>query len=207
MNQSKQHSQLHPHEAPDPAYTDTQTSAKHSEKSMIRKQASRQSLPIIFSAVMLHVVACQQATAESIASSLGIMVYPADGQSEEQRGADDYACFDFAKTESGYDPIDPPEIHAEQAPSGPSGARLRGAARGAAAGAVIGEIADDDASEGAEVGAALGVMRGGRQTRVQRREYDEHAQEEVSATLDEMEGDFIGAYSICMEARGYAVSQ
>ena len=173
---------------------------------MTRNQASRHSLRNVLSVLIVCIAAHQQASAESIASSLGIMVYPANEQSEEQRGADDYACFDFAKTESGYDPIDPPEIQAAQAPEGPSGARLRGAARGAAAGAVIGEIADDDASEGAEVGAALGVMRGGRQTRVQRREYDAHAQEEVSATLGEMEGDFISAYSICMEARGYAVS-
>jgi hypothetical protein len=58
-------------------------------------------------------------------------VYPAHGQSQQQQMSDDGACYSWAKQNTGIDPAvvaqTPPP------PSGPTGARVRGAARGAAA--------------------------------------------------------------------------
>ena len=97
-------------------------------------------------------------TAQTLASSMGIFIYPAKDQSTEQQSKDDYECFTFAKGQTGYDPMNPPQIEAQEPNQQPGGSRLRGAARGAAAGAIIGEIADDDAGKGAAVGATLGTV-------------------------------------------------
>jgi pyruvate/2-oxoglutarate dehydrogenase complex dihydrolipoamide acyltransferase (E2) component len=146
------------------------------------------------------------AYSESLSKSLGIIVYPAEGQDAEQQGRDDYECFSWAKDQTGYDPMNPPEVVAEAPDQGPSGARLRGAARGAAGGAIVGEIADDNASDGAAIGATVGAMRAGRQDRqsrqAQAQQAEQAAQQQAAASADH----FKGAYATCMEARRYAVN-
>jgi len=144
--------------------------------------------------------------AESLTKSLGIIIYPAEGQEAEQQGKDDYECFAWAKGQTGYDPMNPPEVVAQAPDQGPSGARLRGAARGAAGGAIIGEIADDNASDGAAIGATVGAMRAGRQDRqarqAQAQQAEQAAQQQQAANADQ----FKGAYAACMEARNYSVN-
>ena len=127
----------------------------------------------------------EHAAPASPAASLGLFVYPAKAQDAAQQSKDETECYDWSKTQSGFDPARPPRRPAAAAPAekqGPGGERIKGAARGAAAGAVIGEVADNDASEGAEVGAAAGVLAGGRQARKNR-----SAQEEQAAGIREGE--------------------
>ena len=145
------------------------------------------------------------ANAGSLVSSMGIYVYPAQNQTAEKQSQDDYECFGWAKEQSGYDPMNPPEVVAEAPDQGPSGARLRGAARGAAAGAVVSEITDNDTSDAMAGGAALGAMRAGRRDRRQRQEQQQQA--EVAAEQQEAghANQFKGAYAACIEARGYSV--
>lgn len=145
------------------------------------------------------------AAADSLVSSMGIYTYPAKGQTAQQQSEDDYACFDWAKQQTGYDPMNPPQVTAQAPDQGPSGTRLRGAARGAAAGAVVSEITDNDTSDAMAGGAALGAMRGGRQDRLNRREQAEQAEVAAGQQEDAYATQFKGAYAACIEGRGYSV--
>src|SRR5262245_28283510 len=116
------------------------------------------------------------AASPSLASQNGLFVFPAKGQDAAQQATDESQCYDWTKSQTGYDPKSPPPAQAAapaETDDGPKGERIKGAVRGAAAGAVIGEVANDDASEGAKVGAAAGVVAGGHRTRKDRRDQRE----------------------------------
>jgi hypothetical protein len=156
-------------------------------------------------ALLSAAVAWQPALqAETLASSMGIFIYPAGGQPPEQQSKDDYECFMFAKSQTGYDPMNPTQVVAQTPDKGASGARASGALRGAAAGAIIGEVASNDAGKGAAIGATLGVLGGGsrdRQARAnQARQAEQAAQQQTAA----IENSFRNAYGACIEARGYS---
>lgn len=127
------------------------------------------------------------------------IAYPAQGQTVEQKAADDAECLSWAGQETG---IDPAEVAATPLPrTGPQGERLRGAARGAAAGAVIGGIADGDSSKGAGVGAAAGVVAGGARSRRNQAAQAQQAQIGKDQAID----TYYHAYGACMQGRGYTV--
>src|SRR4051812_22302354 len=102
-----------------------------------------------------------------LSTSLGMVVFPAKGQTPQQQSQAEGECYAWAKGQTGVDPMAPQPSPAQaaaqptQAAPAQGGQRVRGAARGAAAGAVIGEVANNDAGEGAAVGATLGVVKGG----------------------------------------------
>jgi len=157
------------------------------------------------------------------------IVYPAKNQTPEQQVKDEGECGSWAKQNTGVDPVvlastptvvvAPPPAAAPPPPSGPSGARVRGAARGAAAGAVIGEIDDGDASDGAAKGAAVGaVVAGSRQRRQGRAAQEQAAQQQQQAgqqqqaAQQQAEADkqqklatYNRAYAACLEGRGYTI--
>ena len=144
------------------------------------------------------------AQAENLASSMGIFIYPASGQSAEQQSKDDYECFMFAKGQTGYDPMNPSQVVAQAPEKGASGARAGGALRGAAAGALIGEIASDDAGKGAAIGATLGVLSGGSRARRAQAEQTKQAQQSATQQNAAIQNTFKNAYGACIEARGYS---
>jgi hypothetical protein len=142
-------------------------------------------------------------------SSGDFMIYPAKGQSAEQQKKDEFECYNWAKDQSGFDPMAtyqattaPPE---QKQPTTGAG---RGALRGAAAGAVVGEIASDDAGKGAAIGAASGALFGNarrqRQVEQQRAKEDQWAQNEAQIWA-EKKSNYNRAYSACLEGRGYTV--
>jgi hypothetical protein len=148
----------------------------------------------------------------SLASQNGLFVFPAKGQDATQQATDESQCYDWTKTQTGYDPKSPPPAQAAtpaETDDGPKGERIKGAARGAAAGAVIGEVANDDASEGAEVGAAAGVVAGGHRTRKDRRDQRDKAEEQAKADTQAAQtaqvDTFKRGFSGCLESRGYTV--
>src|SRR5512145_750285 len=88
----------------------------------------------------------QPGTPQAVAKSLGLIIYPAKGQTAGQQSADEQQCYDWAKAQTGIDPQAPaPAAAPPESKESKGGQRVRGAARGAAAGAVIGEVADNDA--------------------------------------------------------------
>lgn len=142
--------------------------------------------------------------------SAGVIVYPADNQSPEQQKQDEGECMSWASDQTGFDPTAPLEATTPppqtQAPTTSAG---RGLLRGALAGVAVGAIAGD-AGKGAAIGAGTGALVGG----VRRRDQvnDAYAQQdawanEQAANYQQRQFDFNRAYSVCLEGRGYAVSQ
>src|SRR5215468_8330099 len=106
---------------------------------------------------------------KSISSHLGLHAFPAKDQSPEQQQTDEFACYRWAKQDTGFDPLTALEAsQSAKSPTPPTGASpnastagasVSGATRGAAAGAAIGAAAGD-AGQGAAIGAATGGLRG-----------------------------------------------
>ncbi len=154
----------------------------------------------------------------SIASTMDVFVFPAEGQDSSQQSKDEAACYEWAVGHTGNDPFELAEqeqsdqqqaqADMEAAQGAGRGSGARGAVRGAAAGALIGEIANDDASEGAAWGAAAGAIRGRRQGRKAQYEAQQQAaaqaEQREEATAGELE-NFKKAFSVCLEAKEYMV--
>jgi hypothetical protein len=154
---------------------------------------------------------------KSLAASAGIFAYPAKGQKPDQQAKDEAECYNWSKTQSGYDPMSPPPAPAPaqatqpQAPAA-DGARAGGAVRGAAAGAIIGEVADNDAGKGAAIGATAGVLAGGRRSRMAQSQKQQQAvqqsqasAQQAKAAQQELANAFKRGMSVCLEAHGYTV--
>jgi hypothetical protein len=158
------------------------------------------------------------AQSQSLASTMDVYVFPADGQDSSQQSRDEAECYEWATGNSGVDPFslgDQKEADQQQAEAEMQaaqqtgqGAGARGAVRGAAAGALIGEIANDDASEGAAWGAAAGAVHGRRSARRAQQQAQQQAavqaEEREQATAQEL-ANFKNAFSVCLEAKKYMV--
>ena len=79
-----------------------------------------------------------------------LIIYPNKGQSQEVMERDKYNCYQWAKKETGFDPMEAPK--ATQAPP----------------------------REGAAIGGLLGGVRRSRQTREQQNKQDQWAQEQAA---------------------------
>jgi hypothetical protein len=157
------------------------------------------------------------ANSKPLSTSLGVMVFPAKGQTPEKQSQDEGECYAWSKGQSGVDPMAPAAAipapaTAEAAPAQPGGQRLRGAARGAAAGAVIGEVADDDAGKGAAIGATAGALKGGGDKRRQQEQAQqeaakkqEQANQQHQAATNEQLALFKNGFGACLESKGYTV--
>jgi hypothetical protein len=158
------------------------------------------------------------AQSQSLASTMNVYVFPAEGQEPSQQSRDEADCYEWAVGNVGADPFDlskeqqanERQAAADQqaAAQAGQGAGARGAVGGAVAGALIGEIADTDASEAAAWGAALGAMRGRRAAAAQRQQAQQQAasqaQQREQATGEQM-ANFKKAFSVCLEAKEYMV--
>ncbi len=127
--------------------------------------------------------------------------YPNKGQSADKLEQDKYACYQWAKGQTGFDPMQVPT--ASSAPPEKKGGALRGAAGGAALGAIGGAIAGD-AGKGAAIGAATGGVIGGVRRHRSTKEQEEWAQKESSGYAQKR-NTYNRALSACMEGRGYTV--
>jgi hypothetical protein len=77
----------------------------------------------------------------SISNGCKLVAFPAKNQSQQKQKEDEYACYNWAKEQSGIDPLNLPKVEAPPPQTGPTGAAVGGAAKGAAAGVAIGAIA------------------------------------------------------------------
>jgi len=171
-------------------------------------------------AIAAHALAqTTAAPSKTLAASMGLSVFPAKGQDATVQGKDEASCYAWSKTNTGYDPANPPATAVAQKvappPDQPTGARARGAVRGAAAGAVVGEIADNDAGKGAAYGAAAGVVAGGARNRQAKREQEAQANaanqqaqaqaDQHNAEVAQQLANFKKGMSACLEGKGYVV--
>ena len=135
-------------------------------------------------------------------------IYPSQGQSTEQQDQDKYGCYQWAKGEANFDPMQRPT--ASTAPptrEAKRGGLLRGAAGGAAAGAIVGALTGN-VKKGAAIGAGGGAMIGGIRRRDQKRREKQRKQEWASrenAAYDQSRGSYDRAYRACLIGRGYTV--
>ena len=146
--------------------------------------------------------------AQSVSASLGLVVYPGEGQAAAQVAKDEGECHAWSRQSTGVDPANPMAGVQQQqaAPSGGEGAAVgRGAARGAAKGALIGNLADEDAGEYALAGAVIGSARGARERQAQGAQAQSQAEAANQAKAAERLGLFTKAFSACMEGRKYTV--
>lgn len=129
-----------------------------------------------------------------------LYVYPAKGQSQEQMEKDKYTCHEWAKQQTGFDPM------AASSPSptaSSSGGVVKGAARGGLLGVAVGAIAGD-AGKGAAIGAASGGLIGGMRQRDQTQK-QEQVNQQQSAQYNHLKNNYNRAYGSCLSGRGYTV--
>ena len=146
----------------------------------------------------------EQSLGAMVSKKVGLYVFPAKDQSAEQQAQDESYCYKWAVQQSGIDPLNPPQVQAQQVETGPDGSAVSGAARGALAGVAIGAIAGD-AGKGAAIGATAGAMggrRGGKQAQAQQ---NQQAQANADAAEAETKNTFKKAFSACIEGKGYTV--
>lgn len=139
---------------------------------------------------------------QDVLAGVDVFVYPAKGQTKEQQEQDEFACYKWAKEQTGFDPTQPMQQQAA-APS-QQNAAVKGAARGAAIGAIGGAIGGD-AGKGAAIGAGVGAA-GGTMRRRQAEQQQAAAQQKAKQAYDAEVGGYKRAFSACMTARGYTVS-
>jgi hypothetical protein len=128
-------------------------------------------------------------------------VYPTKGQSQQQMEKDKYACYQWARGQTGFDPMQVPTATAP--PPEQKGGVLKGAAGGAALGAVVGAIAGD-AGKGAAIGAASGGLIGGARKAQSQKEQQQYGQQQT-AEYERRRGEYNRAWSACMEGKRYTV--
>ena len=129
-------------------------------------------------------------------------VYPKNGQSPQQQEQDEFACYKWAKGQTGMDPTQPTQA-ASAPPPKRRGGLFSGAMGGAALGAIGGAIAGN-AGKGAAIGAAVGGVGGAARRRQSEEEYRRH-QQQAAAQQNQAKATFNRAYSVCLEGRGYKV--
>ncbi|MEZ5557684.1 MAG: hypothetical protein R3E86_03965 [Pseudomonadales bacterium] len=168
--------------------------------------------------VMLTLSASAQESQKSLASTLEVYAFPADGQSQEQQSRDEAACYQWAVSNVGADPFTAAkDVNAAQAEAARGqelaaqagrGAGARGALGGAAAGAVIGQVADDEPGSGAAYGAAAGAVIARRRAARAEQQAAQEGQRQVEKTMAASEAQvdsFRKAFTVCLEAKQYLV--
>ncbi len=154
---------------------------------------------------MLNICSCIVAAlcglclaATSMADEL--MIFPNADQSAEQQEQDKFACYTWAKDQSGFDPMAPPTA---TEPPPQQKAKKGGVGRGLVRGAAVGAIAGD-AGKGAAAGAAIGGMRRQDQKRKEAAARQQWEQEQVRI-YTENRNRYNRANAACLEGKNYTV--
>jgi uncharacterized protein YcfJ len=132
-----------------------------------------------------------------------LYVYPKEGQSTEQTDKDKYECYQWAKNDTGFDPMATPRT-TTAAPSGQtrSGTMVKGGLGGAALGGILG------GKKGAGRGAVAGGLIGGVHQHQHNKQVDADRQQwenQESANYANNRNNYNRAYAACLEGRGYSV--
>ena len=138
------------------------------------------------------------------------VIYPSEGQDEQQQMTDQLECYRWASQQTSWDPYQAYDqlvekgYAAKQSAQDAQGGLIRGAAGGALIGLTIGAIAGD-AGKGAAIGAASGGLAGGMRSRRQVSQAQSQQQAAVDAFNRQLE-TWDRNYVACMQARKYVVN-
>ena len=157
------------------------------------------------SGVLVTHADAQEAQTKSLSQSLGVFVYPGQGQTPEQQQADENECYGWAGETTGIDPFQPGNSAPAEV-SGIGGSGAKGAARGAVGGAAISGMTGGDTSDAMLVGTAVGAVRGRRKAKKAQEAEKKQAEAAAQAADQERLNTFNRAFSACMEGRDYTVS-
>ncbi|MFW2439814.1 MAG: YMGG-like glycine zipper-containing protein [Arenicellales bacterium] len=138
-----------------------------------------------------------------VISTAKTIVYPSQGQSQEQQTKDEGECRQWATQKTGVDPLQVANAASSQAIPQQDRKVVKGAAGGALAGVAVGAIAGD-AGKGAAIGATAGGIGGGVRQRRQQQAQQSSAQQ-TQAQQQTMLGEYEKAYRACLSGRGYSV--
>jgi len=137
-----------------------------------------------------------------------MIIYPAKNQSQEQMDKDKFECYNWAKKQTNFDPMEVPKATAPPPQQeAQKGGVVRGGARGAVVGVAVGAIAGD-AGKGAAIGAASGALFGGMRRRDQKRQQEQAEQQWAqgqAAQYQQSRNNYNRAYGACLEGRGYTI--
>ena len=138
------------------------------------------------------------------------VIYPSEGQDEQQQMSDQLDCYRWAGQQTSWDPyvaydeLVEKGYAARQSAEQAQGGFIRGAAGGALAGVAIGAIAGD-AGKGAAIGAIAGGLVGGSRSR----RGQAAAQAEMEAAIEAFNNKlqtWDRNYVACMQGRDYVVN-
>lgn len=133
-----------------------------------------------------------------------LYIYPAQDQSVEQMDKDKHECYNWARKDSGFDPMAVPTTSTAP-PSGQkkSAGVVKGGLAGAATGAIIGDNRKATRRGAAAGGLIGGVRQSSHNTKVDQSQ-QQWEQQEASRYANER-NNYNRAYSACLEGRGYTV--
>lgn len=133
-----------------------------------------------------------------------LYVYPAKGQSSEQTDKDKFECYNWAKNDTGFDPMAVPRTTTAP-PSGQkkSGGAVKGALGGAALGAIFGSSSKNTRNAALAGGAVGGVRQSSQNAKTEQKQQQWEQQE--TANYANNRNNYNRAYSACLEGRGYSV--
>jgi hypothetical protein len=139
---------------------------------------------------------------KGMASTVGLYVYPKNGQSANKQLTDESQCYSNAKTQTGYDPnatTTAPPAKKDDQKSGD-----KSVAQGAVRGAVISGATGGDPAAGARRGAILGGVKAKRKDKQETEQADKQADAAKTASQQSLD-NFKRSISACLDARGYSV--
>ena len=148
---------------------------------------------------------------QPISQGLGVIVYPAKQQNSSRQVADEHDCYNWAQGQTGITPAAPPAAPGQATQQASGGGAAGGAVKGAVAGVAIGAVAGD-AGKGAAIGATTGLLAGGARRNRQQQEQQAQANQAQQAyasqlaAYNERIGTFKKAFGVCLQGRGYTVS-
>jgi hypothetical protein len=173
----------------------------------------RASIPGILLALALHGTARSADAQETLppgTNPTNRVIYPSEGQTEQQQMEDQLACYRWSTQQTGWDPYVAHDrlveqgYAAEQTAQQAQGGLVRGAARGALAGVAIGAIAGD-AGTGAAIGAVSGGLVGGSRSRRTQQAAQGEAEAAVEAFNRQLQ-TWDRNYVACLQGRDYVVN-
>jgi hypothetical protein len=130
-----------------------------------------------------------------------VYIYPAKNQTPDQQEKDKYDCYQFGKSQTGFDPMAAPVATAP--PPEQKGSVVKGAAGGALVGAAVGAVSGDTgkgAGYGAVAGGTIGLLRKNKSQKEQ-----EQYQQQQQQNYQTQRSNYDRAYAACLEGRGYTV--
>ena len=130
--------------------------------------------------------------ASNAAVAQDLFVYPQKGQDAAQTDQDKYQCYQWARQQTGTDPV-----RGAPAPSRNQSTVGRGVAGGALGGLAIANIAGGSGRKG----AAAGALMGGVSSSVR----DNRRQSSAQQSAARSQQSYNRAYAACLEGRGYTV--